>query len=269
MKKYQWPWQEIELNSKEMYHLKIGELNVWMRNPDQEFYLAYEYQKVENTFPEASSEVSEKAVWNRWTIGSAFSRVKIEPLMPDLPLVIKPESNIHLKPQASCRIFVRVPLWVRISLPEISMEDKRNIIELPSVVLSKTWFGEYTEGQLCYWISSSARSEYSPDPARPYLAIISILLTNKSPEELSAEKILIESRRLSLFAKEHQLWTNEYRMNFRGIANLSQVDISKRPPKFISGATLISSARESAKSIFNLKSFSVLQEFKGLGIQLS
>ena len=190
--------------------------------------------------------------WSRWALGSRAESIRLVPMFPDKSVVVKPESPFRLRPGVEARIYVRVPLWVGVQLTS----DKSKVLtEIPSATLSLTWFGNPHEGELCYWISSSARREAIADPKRAHLAICPVQLKNSSSEDLLVEKLCLRVRWLSLYLQNEQLWANETKVAYRGGADMSQVSVSSGAPKEAIDATLIGHPRNLIKKSFSMRTF--------------
>ncbi|RMI15118.1 MAG: DUF432 domain-containing protein [Calditrichaeota bacterium] len=257
------PWKAYPLPGDDPLFIRIGSLHLWIRSTTDELWLAYRHQESANG-AEATSEpsafpVPEDLQWHRWTFSHKSFEFHLRPIFPDLPVVVKPEYPFRVTPEVRTKIYIRVPLWVQVRLKDTV------ITEIPSVVLSHTWFGSFTDGELCYWISSAARKKIDPDPTRPFLAICPVHIRNRSDEELLVEKICLRVKWLSLYLLEDQLWANEARVNYRGRESVSEIEVFRRPPPEAPGAKLITPPREESRS-FAAKTFASLKELPGLGM---
>ncbi|RMG25634.1 MAG: hypothetical protein D6732_22160, partial [Methanobacteriota archaeon] len=212
-KKALWGTYPLKGETPVVWH--TGPLYLWILSRHDEIWITHQHlpgmseTKEESQVPAPPS--LEDPVWQRWAVKSTVEKLDINPVFPDLPVVVKPEYPFRLTPGIKTRIYVRVPLWVRIQI------GTQPLLELPIVILSKTWFGDFLEGELCYWISSSARKVYSPDPLRPYMSICPIQIYNRSADELLVEKICLRVRKLALFQYQDQLWGSETRASYKGV----------------------------------------------------
>lgn len=257
-------WGEFPLPSEVSNRWELGPLQLWCKIVHDDFWIAYQHQKSEKEAEEGRVEPPEEA-WSRWALKEAYERIRISPLFPDLPVVVKPEAPFILTPRAGAKVYVRCPLWIRL---ELAGKDNLTIKEIPAVVLSKTWFGEFTDGELCYWISSAARRQIEVDPDRPFLAICPIQITNQSEEELIVEKICLRVEGLSLFDSEGQLWAGKTKIAYRGSNILSQVEAAGKPPAEASKGKLITPPRNPAGKKFAEKTFASLKALPGIGLFL-
>jgi hypothetical protein len=203
--------------------------------------------------------------WQRWAYRQKNPRIEINPVFPDRPVLVKPENSFTVVENARVRIFVRVPIWIRIKL--IGKPDTQ-LIEIPVITLSNTWFGTFQEGDLCYWISSGARLTTKSDPARPYLAICPLELIDRSPVDLHVEKICLRVEYLSLFYDNAQLWAGETQMIYKGKSEISEINYKQTTPKEARNAKLLMQARIKVNKSITAKTFSTIKDLPGFGLLL-
>ena len=240
----------------------IGPLRLWSKRVAKEIWVAFVHAEADTDEGVSPSLLPEKLDWSRWALASEADEIRFVPLFPDRPVVVKPEAAFRVTKEAQARIYVRVPLWVRV---ESAGADSVPLAEIPTAVLSNTWFGTFTSGELCYWISSGARMQITPDYSRPYLAICPIQIINRADEELYVEKLCLRVGRLSLFNQQGQLWADETKVIFKGSNDASRVEVSGTAPVEAGGAVLVSSPREAGTSGFAAKTFTTLKDLSGLG----
>lgn len=250
----------------------LGPLVLWGRSLEDELWLSHLHRDdylVKTFTPGGSSPQSAASIpeapaitakeWSRWVFKDHPGEIKFTPVFPDLPVVVKPEYPFRVIPNAMASIYVRVPIWLK-----ISALDQR-ITEIPSAVLSQTWFGDTMEGELCYWLSSSARRQVIPDPERRYQAICPIKIINTSADELSVEKICLRVPSLTVFEQEGQLWSDVTTVRFRGAEAGSEIEPSGEAPDQIKPAVKISDPRSPIHRSLAARTFASIREIKGLG----
>lgn len=259
-------WGEFNIPRIEPGFWQFGPLHLWCKYENSELWIAS--KNIEN--PASSGGTDEENIqppppndikWIRYSIADDYKKLVFRPMLPDRPLVVKVEAPFLLKKGARARIFIRVPLWIKI---EIKNKSNIDMLELPTIVLSNTWFGSPVEGEVCYWISSGARRSIEPDYERPYLAICSIEVINRADEDLLVDKICFRVGYLTLFSDGKQIWSNSTKVNFKGSQNFSEIDVSSKPPIEAGEAKKISEPRENPKKSFTYKTFSVLKELTDL-----
>ena len=242
------PWETRPLPGDEPRESRIGELTMWERFDGRDFWLARDHKEERGTEDEPD--------WMRWPLNAEYDSVILTPLFPDRPVVVETEIPICLTPGGQTKIYARCPLWARL---ELNGKTRMAVEEMPTVILSNTWFGAFTDGVLGYWVSSRTRTQIEPDPARPWMAICPVHIRNLSDVELKIERICLRVERLSLFAKEGQLWADETRVAYRGPDNVSRIEnTGKRPPEAV-GSKLVSPPRVTAKESIAARTFSSLK----------
>jgi len=139
------------------------------------------------------------------------------------------------------------------------------LTELPSVVLSDTWWGEFTDGELCYWLPTSARRRVSQETFAQHRAVCPLDLSNRSEKELEVEKIALRVAHLSLFGAERGFWSDVTRVRYRGEAEGSEIEVSGRAPEEAGAATRVAEPRSRLAKSFRTRTFSRLRTLSGLG----
>ena len=252
-------WGEHDITPDKTFFYKTGTLNLWFKRHDDELQIACRHERENEKIP---SEPPEDITWSRWVFKRADTKIRLIPAFPDRSVVVKPDHPFRIIRNASAKIYVRVPLWIRI---ELATRKGELLTEIPSVILSKTWFGSMTEGEHCYWISTSARRQIEPDISRPYSAICPVRITNKTDTDLNFEKLSLNGGHLSIFIHEGQLWSDEITINYRGPQDISRIQVTGKPPGEAPDAELLSPPKISDKKSFARKTFHSLTELPGFG----
>jgi Protein of unknown function (DUF432) len=255
-------WGQHQIDTDVPQAWTIGPLRLWCKRVAKEIWVAFTHTEADAEEGDQPALLPENIDWSRWALAGEADEIRFVPLFPDRPVVVKPESAFRVTKEAQARIYVRVPLWVRV---ESAGDESVPLAEIPTAVLSNTWFGTFTSGELCYWISSGARMQIEPDHSRPYLAICPIQIINRAEEELHVEKFCLRVGRLSLFNHQGQLWADETRINFKGNHEASSIEVSGTAPPEADGAVLVSAPRETDTSGFAAKTFTTLKDLSGLG----
>lgn len=258
-------WGEHEISPGKIYNWAIGDLNLWCNRTSQEIQIAYQRLSA-NQDRTGMKDPPADISWSRFALRKEHPSIRISPLFPDRPVVVKPESPFKLNQGVQARIYFRVPIWIKV---ELATREPMVLAEIPTVVLSNTWFGTFAEGELCYWISSGARREIEPDPTRNYLAICPIQLVNKSEVDLSIEKLCLRVANLSLFLDEIQLWSDETRVIYKGEDATSQIDFIGKPPSEAPTAELTTSPRNPIKKGLVAQTFASLKDLPGIGVLIN
>lgn len=259
------PWGIHELSSGESTSVEIGPLTLWARSRAGEIWLAHASGDWATADREPPREPpSDEEGWVRWPVPEGTAGLRLSPVFPPRPLVVKPELSFRLLPRSGARIYVRVPLWARVEATG-SREDV-TLTEVPSVVLSDTWWGEFTEGELCYWLPTSARRDVGRDVFAPHQAVCPLDLSNRSENELEVEKIALRVAHLSIFRGEQGFWSDVTRVRYRGESEGSDIDVSgKSPGEAAEGTRRVVAPRTPLSRSFRGRTFSRLRTLSGLG----
>ncbi|KAA3620047.1 MAG: DUF432 domain-containing protein [Calditrichaeota bacterium] len=255
-------WDRYQLKLNEIRKIEIADLKLYFQLLKNEIKVGSTYSKGNKVHDNIS--LPENLEWRRWPLRKEISTIQLDPVLPDRPILVSPESSFSLLENFESRHYVRFPVSVKIAM----VYDKKTVdlFEIPTIKLSNTWFGTFNEGEACYGISSGIRTEIEPDTTRPYMAICPLLLKNKTEESLFVGKICVRSDYLSLFLHESQLWTNEMGISYVGKNEISQVQVSARGPANAPGATLITKARSAVKKTLSARSFVSIKDFYGAGL---
>jgi len=251
------PWGRHTLPEIGEKSLRIGPRRLRMIFRDSEIRIA-----VEDDFRTALPD----AAWTRWATPGGEREIMLQPVFPDRAVVLEPEQPFHLLPRASARIYVRVPLWIRIQLPLAASPTATLLLEeTPTVSLSDTWWGGMAEGELAYWLTTTARREMRPELFQPHLAVCPLLVTNGANADLRVEKLSLRVAHLSLFAREGELWSDECRVSWQGEGEESRVAVGGQPPAEAPDAVAVTAPRAPVQRGLRARTFGRLATLSGLG----
>lgn len=222
-----------------------------------------EASREEETAQPSPPVLTEDADWKRWALTGEKVRIRFTPEFPDRSVIVKPEYPFNLSPQAEARIYVHCPVWCKV---EMVGERTTLITEIPTVVLSNTWFGTFTSGELCYWLSSKARRGMEGVEPTPHLVACPVHIRNRSQEELPIEKICLRVRTLSIYRDHERMWADESTVTYRGGAEFSRIEVAGVPPREAAQASLLSPPRDPGTRSLIGKTFSTIKDIGGLSI---
>ncbi len=230
------PWGEVALVPDTPVSRRIGPREFWFLFRQGEVRVADRPATPESGDDPPPTDAS---AWSRWAIPGAAAedaeaRVRLRPDVPERTLIVQPELPFSLLPHAEARIFVRIPLRVRVEfvLDAGAPAPAGSVLlrTVPTLELSDTWWGGFLEGELCAWLPTSARRVVGPEHLEPHLAICPLLLRNQSSVDLRVEKLAFRVEHLSLYADRTGFWSDESRVRYQGDAEGSQIDMSGSPP---------------------------------------
>lgn len=200
--------------------------------------------------------------WLRFAVGDRVSRVRMVPTMPDRPVVVGAEAAYQVHAGSEARVFVRIPVWVRLE----TVESKPVVLaELPTVPLSSTWFGNLSEGELCYWAPSRLRRGAKTTALKPHVALVPVQIQNTSTEILQLSTLALRVEHLSLFSQDGFLWSDETRISYQGGGEYTKLKWSGGPPQEAADAKLVSGPRTPMKTGLSAWTFARLKDLSILG----
>ena len=247
--------------SGETQRLGIGPLTLWIKGVENEMWLAHVWTAEGEAPP---SEPPDEGEWSRWATHDHAHHLRILPVLPDRPLVVKPEHPFTLLRKAAARIYMRVPAWVRVEVVEDGGGRGSVLTEIPTLRLSDTWWGDFQEGEMAYWLSTLGRRELTPDLFQPHLVMSAVQLDNLSDDDLRVEKLVLRVEHLSIFEKDGWLWAEEVRVDYHGEHEVSEIHMDDEPPHEAAGARELTPARAQKRS-FRTRTFARLKALSGWG----
>lgn len=257
------PWGQHSLPDEGTLSVEIGPLRLWARFRAGEVWLAHAAGDwIRRDAEPERKPPSEEEGWTRWPVPEGTTGLRLSPLFPPRSMVVKPELSFRLPPRSSARIYVRVPLWARVTAA--GREDVP-LVDVPTVELSDTWWGEFTDGELCYWLPTSARRRVRPGSFSPHVAMCPLELSNRSGRELEVAKIALRVAHLTLFRGDAGFWSDVTRVRYRGEDEGSDIDVSGQSPGEAGPTERAAEPRALLTRGFRARTFSRLRTLSGLG----
>ena len=243
-------WGNHSLADGQIKKVSTGDLHLWLKYQNEEVWIAaaYESELSDNKDSEGPPADVE---WGRWAINAKGNELQLTPVFSDLPLIIRSEYELKVSPGTKIQIFSRIPVWVRIS----PAKSETVLIELPTVKLSRTWFGTPVEGELCYHATTKARRDLSHVDKKPFVVSCPILIHNKSNEILNFEQFCFRVERLSMYEYEDDFWADETQIIYHGADMNSDVIMTGKLPQGIDKKKLISKPRKQIQKSLATRTF--------------
>jgi|AntRauTorcE11898_2_1112593.scaffolds.fasta_scaffold08025_3 hypothetical protein len=243
-------WGDVSIEDGAVRYFTLGNLHLWLKYHNKEVWIAHGYSDNFEKKPKADAPPKNHD-WSRWAHKLGSGSLKILPVFPDMPLMVHSEYELKVSPQTHIQIFTRIPVWVRICL------SKNNyvLVELPTIKLSRTWFGSPVEGELCYHATTKARRDLARVEQKPYLVSCPISITNKSEGELNFERFCFRVERLSMFEHASDLWADETEILYQGGDSHSEVIMTGKLPKGMSRKNLLTQPRKKIKVSLATRTF--------------
>ena len=245
-------WQPIAIDQGQCLLASIGPLQLYVMHRRDEMRIASKYLPEGEIFEMKASlgpvdRPPDDLDWTRWIVGDA-DRIQLIPAMPDRSCVVRPELPVKVPTGREAHFFVRVPLWVRVTVPG---PTPLTLSEVPSVVLSNTWFGDPLSGELCYSMRTTARREAEEETVVPNRAVVPVRVRNEAPCALDVQRISVGVKHLKVYRGARCLWSNQVNATFRGEDQVSRIDYETNPPRHAGQAELLCDQREPVhESIF-------------------
>jgi hypothetical protein len=256
------PWEAAEIAEGACRHWRIGPLGIWVARTPREWQVAEQHFDDEDCVAAREcSGMPEDVKPMRWATDSLFPPVRLRPIAPDRSVVVRPEHALRILPQGSARIYISIPVWVRVELDAgsgpVTLED------VPTVRLSNTWFGSLFKGQLCYWTETTARRESDAREPQPHVATAPMTVKNDSSEELPLEKVCLPSAFLGIYRGGDRLWTSEVKVVSSSSSKPQKLDIQEGPPSDAPEAVLLSKPREKRSGGIFSRTVGLIQSIPG------
>ena len=209
---------------------RFGPMQIWVRRQNHDWLTFNRRDSEQNhdfTFTTEGDLPPADTVWNRYAFREEEDQVSLKPAFPDRSLVVRPKTPLQLPPKNEVTFYISIPLWVRL---QFGSQNPVVVENLPTVVLSNTWFGLPTEGELCYALKTGAVRELSQATVGEYRAICSLTMKNESAEVFPVTKICLPTRYLSLYQGQTRLWTNSMEIVHQGPNRTGLLRPQSKPP---------------------------------------
>lgn len=257
-------WDPVAVKADTLYQADFSTLTVWLKRSREDWYLASRRPGRE-TDPSPLREVKAAKLrqdlsFSRWVVGHDISTVQFVPAMPDRSIVVRPAVPLKVPAGKDVLFFMSIPVWVRVLAQP---PDGIPLCELPTLILSNTWFGEPTSGELCYALRTGAMRSLEEIEKRPYTAVCPVSIRNRASKELNFERLCVRVEHLNVYKGQQRLWTNQLEVRFQGEEHSSQVTIGKGAPRFAEDLKKVCVAREPVEKTLLKQSFSFLRSLTG------
>lgn len=211
----------------------VGALRIWIGRTAGGLRVAWRCETDRRFEPLRPANAPADAAWAHYAAPDALTDVCLQPVLPDRPLIARPQTPVRLLTGHAVRFYIEVPLWVRIEASGAQAEAV-TLCELPTQVLSKSWFGQPDdeEGEVCYALRTQARGELADLTRQPDFAICTLRLRNESQAVETLDRFCLHAPTLRLHsAPDGQLWTDDVQAGLRAHrSRRSAASDEHRPP---------------------------------------
>jgi hypothetical protein len=239
--------------------LVMGALRLWVYRDMHDWHIAHELDRAgEERFSISVTDRAQEAErsYTRWILNSEAETVQFRPQLPDRPIIVRPETPMCLLPKQSVKMFIGVPIWLTV----VFGEEMDQALEIPTQVLSNSWFGPFTDGELCYALKTRAKLNHEQLLPSVQRAVFPLEIKNASSGKLNFERFCLRPQYLSIFQGATRLWTGKGRVSYRGEENWSRIVYASGPPEFDQAERRIGKAREKMDRGLLLKTFDGLKQ---------
>lgn len=245
-------WGDHELENGLLYGTAIGDLRFWIRKTESELKIAYDH-----SHSGRDQQIPPDSIgWACYEYANKKAKIDFTPIFPDRSVSIKSESNFWLLQNARVKIYVDFPIWIRIGLKTKTVQ---RLLDLPSKILSKTWLGDFYDGELCYWWSAVTKRNYDDDIVHPNFVRCPIQLMNQSDEDLLVQRLYLRVGNMKMYIADDELWSDEITIQYNGEKEGSQIKQSGNPPKEKPEARLIFAGADATRKSFVAKTFATIK----------
>jgi len=223
---------------------RIGELSFWLRKMQGGWRVGWIY----TTAAEPPAMTDSAVTWRRFAMPQ--TGLRLTPVMPDMPVVLRPAAPLAIFPGHVEKVYVSVPVTVRVESGE---KESFVLCELPTRRLSQSWFGQNTkEGRLCYALKTRAR-EMLPsveEPDAPYRVICPLEVVNASQEARAFERFCLHVPRMAVYKDARGLlWSNRCRVTYHGGDTREEAFLDDDAPAESKPSECVAQPREEAGGV--------------------
>lgn len=256
-------WGEYQLEKNQPHFWRLGTLELWLQHCGDDLLVAYDNNcpvSLDNQVAIGEhSEVSIEQQWKRWYLGKWDGVLRFSPVLPNYSTVawFTPPLNLHNKKHTV--FFTTVPLWLRVEVPSTS---DPLLFEVPTFLLSKTWYGDNFSGEACYSLRTTPHHQLETLPETPFSAVCPISVFNDSGGSAEFERVLLRTASINIYqAESGRMWTNRIQTTLKKDDKTIHTSDNIKPPHYEPvNAQPVALAREPErskipKSIKNFKLF--------------
>lgn len=253
------PWKIRAAPPGETLRYALPPIEMWVRRTREECLVGVlpgAGEARDNTV-ESGAEVPEKIAWRRFAVPPEMTVLRVRPATPDRSLVVRPADSLSILAGHATDLFVSVPLSWRVELGR-SRDSMTILDEVPSVTLTKSWFGENTGGEPCYALKTRALHVLGDERANRFYCRVH--LKNDGALPFVLERFCLQTPALALYAADNgRLWTNDVRVSLRQEGAPVGVPHIEAPPAQCPGALLVTPAR---RNVSQRRAFRALDPFR-------
>jgi hypothetical protein len=241
------PEQDVQITISDSLHLAFGQLVLDVCHREFEWTVQYVHGRPVGIH--SLVEFGEANV-HRFVCNTKEDSLSIQPVLADRAVVSRPLSPVSLLAGETITVYISTPLWLSIKV------GAQKLLELPAVVLSDTWFGNKSVGELCYSDSTRARLDPCAVENLYFKAVTPVVIRNHSKSLLTLDRINVPVTMLPLYRSngpDRSFITASITATLNEGESSTRVELSAAADH--AGDTLISPARRPQKKQFIYRAF--------------
>ncbi len=254
-------WDPVQIPQKRCAMWRFPRRSIWVERIETEWHVLSLLEKRDEGRARCGIVTrSEKPASSKWRhyLHRDSGTIQPSPVLPDRPVVMKPDRALTLLPGQSTIFFLELPVWFRLST---SGYRPAKVFEEPLTVLTRTWFGDPVTGELCWGLATRLHHSIESVDTTADRAVCPLMIENDSESDLEFQKICLHVENLSIFRGERHLWTNSLHVVFKGPDQATQIEIVRTPPGFEEAMVLLSEARMPSTGWNIRRTFGMLKYF--------
>jgi len=230
-------WAPITLAEGKTHTVRIGTLQLWLRRAGDEWAFnwdRYGESSEHSLQPEGPEVLPAPATWHRVIAPEAGDTLQLLPSPPDRPLMVSPHQPLSIARDVRTNLYIYLPCWVRVTVGK--PEKRLTLMEAPSVELTRSWFGDYKRGKLCYSWETAAVRDWQQMRPRPHHLLGTLQLHNRASKGmLRFTRFCLYPQPMAVYADETRLWTSIVRVTWHGSGEYSELDYHTEAPRELPG----------------------------------
>lgn len=223
-------WDPVVVGDGDHHRFVVGPRRIWVRRQGRDLGWTHTPEP-EAERPDAeplAEEALDAMAWQRWAIDRDQASVRLLPVLYDLALVVRSHQMLRIAPQVTVRYYIGIPCLLRL---ELAGDPRLTLGELPSIELSRTWFGEPTDGKLCLALKSRARRRLDEIEQEPHRILCPVEIHNATAEAFSFERACVPVEHCAVFYGGGRLWASSVRITYRGPEAENQIEVENHAPR--------------------------------------
>lgn len=256
MRSLQQFWSMRRIGEARVTLVRLGPLRLWLARADKEWGFACEYGETNSIVDIAQvpeDVVPDALIWENMLFRDAPREFCLRPVVPDRPVVVKPEHVVSIPSGEAGLFYVKMPAFIQIVV--VSGRNELILGTVPSRLMSDTWFGSPVEGDLCYSLPLPASMEADGLSTHPHHIVCPLEIQNRSDEVLLFEKLCLRPRYVGIYSGNTHLWSSIVKIQHEGLFKSAHVRYSGTQPENEPGLMLVTQPQKREEKGLNRLTF--------------